>query len=63
MMGNTGKVFLIDFDRGEIKPAGKWQQQNLERLKRSFEKFKSKDNRFQFDETLWEGLMQGYNSL
>ncbi len=60
MVDNTGKVYLIDFDRGEIKPAGKWQQQNLERLKRSFEKFKSKDSGFQFDEEMWGVLMEGY---
>lgn len=54
-------VFLIDFDRGDIRPGGhRWKRDNLARLKRSLEKFKRNHERFHFDENDWQRLLAGY---
>jgi len=56
-------VYLIDFDRGTIKKCGSsWQQLNLNRLKRSLNKFKQHNIGFYFNEANWESLLQGYNA-
>ena len=63
MMDNTGKIWLIDFDRGQIKPnKTKWQKSNLERLKRSLEKEKSKYPEFNWQANQWLHLLKGYQS-
>ncbi|MCG9697980.1 3-deoxy-D-manno-octulosonic acid kinase [Shewanella sp. Isolate11] len=52
---------LIDFDRGEIRPPSpKWQQANLDRLLRSFNKEKNKLPALQFNERNWQQLLAGY---
>ncbi|WP_250885909.1 3-deoxy-D-manno-octulosonic acid kinase [Shewanella jiangmenensis] len=52
---------LIDFDRGEIRtPAQSWQQANLSRLRRSFDKEKGKLPSLAFDDTCWQWLLAGY---
>lgn len=57
-------IYLIDFDRGTIKKRGSsWQQLNLNRLKRSLNKFKQHNAEFHFNEANWESLLQGYNGL
>lgn len=39
LLDGAGKVWLIDFDRGRLRPpAVAWQQANLQRLKRSLDK-------------------------
>ena len=41
MIGDAGALWLIDFDRGELRqPARNWQQANLDRLHRSLEKLR-----------------------
>ncbi len=63
MLGSSGKVWLIDFDRCEIrKNKTVWQQQNLARLKRSFLKEKTLHSNFYFDEKCWGDLIDGYES-
>ncbi|MCE9680434.1 3-deoxy-D-manno-octulosonic acid kinase [Shewanella sp. AS1] len=55
---------LIDFDRGAIRPpAKKWQQANLDRLLRSFNKEKGKLPSLHFTEQNWQQLLTGYGSL
>lgn len=54
------QVYLIDFDKGAIKTLNtSWQQDNLNRLKRSIEKIskKSCDNEFN---TEWKALVNAY---
>jgi 3-deoxy-D-manno-octulosonic acid kinase len=63
LLADDGKVSLIDFDRGELrKPASSWQRENLERLKRSLEKFRRKQKVFAFDDEDWKALMRGYEA-
>ncbi len=57
------KIYLIDFDRGRIRARGtSWQTANLNRLKRSLNKFKQSQASFNFDELNWENLLQGYDA-
>lgn len=55
------QFYLIDFDRGELRtPQKSWQQANLDRLLRSFNKEKGKLDSLHFNEQNWQDLMQGY---
>lgn len=54
------RVALLDFDRGRIRPAGKWREQNLERLHRSLRKLAGMHFGFDFDEKKWALLLAGY---
>ena len=54
---------LIDFDRGEIRdPQKSWQQNNLNRLHRSFVKEKGKYPQLAFSENNWSDLLKGYHN-
>ena len=51
------RVYLIDFDRGELRaPERAWQQANLERLKRSLVKLGTSDI-----DLRWSALERGYD--
>ncbi|WP_303902553.1 3-deoxy-D-manno-octulosonic acid kinase [Thiohalomonas denitrificans] len=60
LVGESGEVFLVDFDRGRFRPSGGWQQGNLERLQRSLRKLSNLDVRFTYSECDWEHLLVGY---
>lgn len=55
-------VALLDFDRGRLRPPGKWREQNLERLHRSLRKLAGMHFGFNFDEEQWRLLIAGYES-
>ncbi len=57
---SAGEVFLLDFDRGELRRPGGWQQENLDRLLRSLRKFREKPEPFHFSDPDWELLLCGY---
>jgi 3-deoxy-D-manno-octulosonic acid kinase len=50
-------VYLIDFDRGRIRPRGSWEQTVIARLKRSLEKLKGKEPDAHFGEREWQRLL------
>jgi 3-deoxy-D-manno-octulosonic acid kinase len=54
------RLFLLDFDRGKILPAGVWQQKTLARLHRSLKKVKGLDQRIHFTPQNWQELLEGY---
>jgi 3-deoxy-D-manno-octulosonic acid kinase len=55
-------VWLIDFDRGRLrKPALAWQQANLKRLRRSFDKLGAKRTAH-FDAQFWHPLLAAYHA-
>ncbi|WP_133405246.1 3-deoxy-D-manno-octulosonic acid kinase [Parashewanella tropica] len=57
------QFYLIDFDRGEIrKPSSSWQQSNIARLRRSFDKEKAKLPELAFNEQDWQQLLTGYQN-
>lgn len=65
LLNDKAEVFLIDFDRGELRTnptKTQWKQDNIARLKRSFLKEKNKLKTFHFTEDNWQTLLQGYNS-
>lgn len=58
-------VYLIDFDRCDIRTVdNSWQQQNLARLKRSFEKERNiaqaNNAEFHWSPEHWQALLAGY---
>lgn len=55
-------VWLIDFDRGRVrKPALPWQQGNLARLRRSFDKLGARKRIGDFDARFWHPLLAAYH--
>jgi len=53
-------LYLLDFDRGRIRPPGTWQQKNLGRLHRSLRKIRQADRGVHFSQTCWNNLLEGY---
>jgi len=53
-------VYLIDFDRCQLRKAGLWHDDNLVRLRRSLEKVTYPMPRDRFGEADWHGLLDGY---
>jgi 3-deoxy-D-manno-octulosonic acid kinase len=62
LIGESGTVFLLDFDRGEIRAHGPWEREIVARLLRSLQKIKRQRERVHFDERDWEALMGGLRS-
>jgi len=61
LFDDQGEVFLIDFDRGELrKPNLSWQQSNIARLQRSFEKEKNRNTYFYWQDKDWIELHTTY---
>lgn len=60
LLDGQGRVFLIDFDRGEQRASGGWEQANLKRLQRSLDKLQSGQPNMLYSEESWESLLQGY---
>ena len=60
LLDKHNTVYLIDFDRCDFKNGEDWKQNNLQRLKRSLVKFKSKSADFNYNEACWEWLVSGY---
>jgi 3-deoxy-D-manno-octulosonic acid kinase len=62
LQDKQGKFWLIDFDRAQLRSANThWQQANLKRLKRSFEKEKVRFG-IKWLKMDWNSLIHGYNS-
>ncbi|TLZ26538.1 MAG: 3-deoxy-D-manno-octulosonic acid kinase [Gammaproteobacteria bacterium] len=53
-------VYLIDFDRGELRRRGLWCDASLARLRRSLEKITWALPADRFGEADWQGLLDGY---
>jgi 3-deoxy-D-manno-octulosonic acid kinase len=61
LLDEKDKVWLIDFDRGEQRAvSSQWQQANMARLLRSFEKEKAKLPNFYWQKSDWQLLLEGY---
>ena len=60
LLSGEGKIFLIDFDRGVMRPPGGWKRGNLDRLLRSLRKFGKRTRPFHFSEPDWATLLSGY---
>ncbi|NOR52233.1 MAG: 3-deoxy-D-manno-octulosonic acid kinase [Gammaproteobacteria bacterium] len=63
MLDGDGQLYLIDFDRGEKRStAGGWRRANLNRLRRSLDKFRRNSREFHFSEDDWQELLRGYQA-
>jgi 3-deoxy-D-manno-octulosonic acid kinase len=62
LLDHDGKVWLIDFDKCQIESSkGAWKSKNLERLKRSFMKERSKHS-ITWKLSDWDSLVEGYTA-
>jgi 3-deoxy-D-manno-octulosonic acid kinase len=55
------RPFLVDFDNANLRPAGRWQQAGIARLKRSLNKV-SLETGTRFDAGAWQTLVGAYQS-
>lgn len=62
LLDSDGQSWLIDFDKCDRRPAGPWQQANLARLQRSFEKEKRLHPDLCWTGAEWQALLNGYSS-
>jgi 3-deoxy-D-manno-octulosonic acid kinase len=65
LINDKDQVFLIDFDRGELRnntDNSSWKQANMQRLQRSFLKERNKLDQFYFNDENWQALMNGYQA-
>jgi 3-deoxy-D-manno-octulosonic acid kinase len=63
LLDEAEQCWLIDFDRCEQRAIhSDWQQQNIQRLKRSFVKEQELHPQFYFDDNSWQCLLAGYQS-
>jgi 3-deoxy-D-manno-octulosonic acid kinase len=60
LLTEEAKVYLIDFDRCQLRRAGLWRDGNLVRLRRSLEKVAYGMPSDRFGESDWHGLLDGY---
>ncbi|MBV2129159.1 lipid IV(A) 3-deoxy-D-manno-octulosonic acid transferase [Arsukibacterium indicum] len=60
LLDASGTIWLIDFDKCRRRLPGNWQQQNLQRLLRSLRKEQAKLTPFQWQETAWQNVINGY---
>lgn len=64
MVDRSGRLYLIDFDRGGIRrPNPRWQTANLNRFKRSLEKVKRAHPSLHYEPAAWAELVRGYGRM
>lgn len=59
-IGRSGELWMLDFDKGSLRPPGPWQQATLNRLHRSLNKIVTLDRMLNFRAANWEQLLDGY---
>ena len=57
---DVGKLWMLDFDKGSLRPPGPWQQATLRRLHRSLNKISGLDPKLHYRAANWEQLLEGY---
>ena len=55
-----GVPWLLDFDRGRIRPPGAWRERNLARLLRSLRKIRPDVSEGNYPDPQWHWLLAGY---
>ncbi len=61
LVDDAQQVFLVDFDKGELRRTGSWRDGNLRRLKRSLRKV-ALETGTAFDARGWQALEQSYRA-
>lgn len=62
LLASGDTFYLIDFDRAQFRGDGGWRQANLDRLKRSLDKFSARTPAFHFGPRDWAALCMAYES-
>lgn len=62
MLTEERQIFLLDFDKGAVRPhqPERWTQSNRARLHRSLRKCQGRAAKFYFEPNDWQLLLQGY---
>jgi 3-deoxy-D-manno-octulosonic acid kinase len=60
LLDHAGQPWLLDFDRGEVRPPGAWCKSNLDRLLRSLNKISMENATIQFAPANWASFLEGY---
>lgn len=60
LLDAAGHAWLLDFDRGRFRAAGRWKERNLARLERSLRKIAREPGAPDFSKEGWEALLAGY---
>jgi 3-deoxy-D-manno-octulosonic acid kinase len=60
LQDERGRVSLIDFDRGRLRPPGSWRRANLARLHRSLAKLARALPADRFTPETWDQLVEAY---
>ena len=60
LLDEKSKVYIIDFDRGQIKKHGPWKEANLARLERSLIKIRNSRKDFLYQDSDWKTLENSY---
>jgi 3-deoxy-D-manno-octulosonic acid kinase len=60
LLDRNRQPWLLDFDRGRIRPDGGWRRSNLSRFLRSLNKIASEDSAVRFGRTEWAHVLAGY---
>ena len=61
LINDRGEVFIVDFDRGEIRVSGAWRKTNLKRLERSLRKLATQRGGA-FPAVGWRALRLAYDA-
>jgi 3-deoxy-D-manno-octulosonic acid kinase len=62
MLDAERRIWLIDFDKCEVKQGNNWKKSNITRLKRSFEKERRLHN-IHWQLSDWQSLVSAYNLM
>jgi 3-deoxy-D-manno-octulosonic acid kinase len=62
LVDEHGAPWLLDFDRGRLRAAGRWRERNLARLSRSLRKIRPRVAAASVGEAQWAWLRAGYAS-
>lgn len=54
------RIWIVDFDKCEARAPGPWMQDNLERLRRSLRKERTRQPAWHWQESDWPALVEGY---
>jgi 3-deoxy-D-manno-octulosonic acid kinase len=59
LLDDRGEVYVLDFDRGRLRPRGAWERDVLHRLRRSLRKVTAGLPSGRFDDESWQALLAG----
>ncbi len=59
-LDSRDQLWMLDFDKGRLRPPGPWQQETLKRLHRSLRKLCRLNPGLHFGRREWEALLAGY---